>query len=238
MRNSKHGLKALVLTMMAALGVMAFSAVGAQAALPGDSSVGEFLINLAAVGALKASVTGSQLGNGYLLVATRDLKIECTGLDVVGGVINSSTDAFVEVLFLGCLANNHKGEMLEGCEFKVLKDITADALVLPILHNGENFLLFEPLDNKVFPEPDVFTVVSFKPGIGCVLPLNNPVTGSVVAKVDQLEAEKPEILFSEAIQLLSGDVLQYGTAAQTSYVNGTADLELTGTHKGLKLGIH
>jgi hypothetical protein len=257
MRNSKHGFKALVLAMMAALGVMAFSAVGAQAQshellllakthelhllvlddetnpnpLPKPSetnSPGTFTVdgNVPAGQGLK----GKQLGNGYLLVAARDLKIECTGGTVTAANVNNSTDAKATVTFTGCVANNHAGTPLKDCLFKELETIKASALALPILHGGQKYVLFEPL------EGENFTTVSFKEGTVCTLPLNNPVKGSVVAKVDALEGTVQTLLFNEAIQLLVGDVLKYGALANTSYVNGHADVEVEGVEK--ELGVH
>ncbi|HWN08233.1 MAG TPA: hypothetical protein VNO50_02995 [Pyrinomonadaceae bacterium] len=246
MRNSKHGLKALVLTVMAALGMMAFFAVGAQAQhelhllvladetnpnpLTNGGTLGDYLINLAA--ALLATLTGFQENPGYLLVAARDLKIECATGDVNSAKIHGLTDALATVTFLNCVANNHKGEPLAGCQFKELKTIKASALVLPVSHGGQSYLLFEPL------EGEIFTTVSFKPNVGCILPLNNPVKGAVVAKVDALDADVQTILFNSAIQLLLGDVLKYGSLSNTSYVNGHATVELDGEHAPYKLGVH
>ena len=228
MRSAKHGIRVLGLAVLALLGV---GLSGAQAALPGESTVGTFLANL---GVPTGHVfTGEQLGNSYLLVQARNLKIECTGLDVNEGVLNNSTDGKVTVSFLGCLANNHKGEMIENCEFKELKTIKVSALLLPILHGEKRFVLFEPLEGTQL------AVVSFKPNQGCVLPLNNPVTGAVVAEVEpelKLEGEQLTLLFSELIQFLSGDVLKYGSLSNTSYLNGTADIELAGFN--IKLGVH
>ena len=245
MRNSKHGLKAFVLAIMAALGMMAFSAAGAQAQhelhllilagetnpnpLTNGGTLGTYLIELGE--ALLAIVTG-EAEPGYLLVAARDLKIECTTGHVNTGKIDSLTDALAVVTFLGCVANNHAGVPIEGCEFKELGTIKASALVLPVLHNNISYLLFEPLEGTQFAN------VSFKANQGCVLPLNNPVTGAVVAKVDALDAVVQNILFNEPTQLLLGDVLRYGALANTSYINGHGTIELDGEHAGDKLGIH
>jgi len=227
MRN--HGLKVLGLALLSALGMMAFTAIGAQAqTLPGASTPGTFLVNLGTPSG--NAIVGTQLGSGYLLVAARDLKIECGSGKLDSGIINNSTDAKATVTFSECVANNHEGKPLAGCEFKELKTVKASALALPILHGGERFVLFEPLEGTEF------TKVSFKPGVGCILPLNNPVTGSVVAKVEgELEGTVQTLVFSEAIQLLSGDVLKYGALSNTSYVNATADVEVSG---GGKLGVH
>jgi hypothetical protein len=262
MRNSKHGLKALGLAVMATvLGTMAFAtAAQAQHAhelslhelsllatdhtlhllvladetnpnpLSAPGTAGSFLVNLAT--ALLATITGEQLGKGYLLVASRDLKIECGELEINSGKISNTTDGAAEVTFKKCVANNHKGEPLKDCLFKELETIKASALVLPISHAGQSYVLFEPLTGTEFAN------VKFKPETTCTLPLNNPVTGSVVAKVDALDAVTQTILFNEAVQLLNGDVLKYGVLANTAYVNGHVDLKLSGAHTGQKLGVH
>jgi hypothetical protein len=224
MGSAKHGGRVLVLV---ALGAMAFFAAGAQAQLPGESKAGSFSVNSETPS--EDPITGEQLGSGYLLVQTRNLKIECTGATVNAGVINDATKAKVTVTFTGCVANNHAGAPLKGCAFKELETIKAAALALPIVHGGERFVLFEPLEGKLI------TVISFKPETVCTLPLNNPVTGSVAAKVEALEGETLTPIFSEAIQLLSGDVLKYGALANTSYLNGIGDAK---SAVGFNLGIH
>jgi hypothetical protein len=228
MRNGKHGLRALALTMKIMLAVMTFTTGGAQAALPGDSTLGSFLVNLGTPSF--NNVTAKQLGTGFLLVQARDLKIECTSVDIDFGWIKTSTDAEVDVKFLGCVAKNHAGSPLKDCLFKELETIKASALVLPILHGGERFVLFEP---RIGTE---LANIKFKPETTCTLSLSNPVFGAVAAKVEgELEAVVQTLVFSEAIQLLSGDILKYGALNNTAYLSGVADAELD---SGAKLGIH
>ncbi|HWM55824.1 MAG TPA: hypothetical protein VNO20_10600 [Solirubrobacterales bacterium] len=231
MRSAKHGIKVLTLAVLAVIGVMAVGAVGAQGQLPGGSTLGEFLVNLGTP--IKNAATGVQLEIGYLLVEARDLKIECETLKVDFGAITNLTDGTTEVRFLGCVVNNHEGNPITGCEFKELGTVKAAALVLPKVHNGERFLLFKPLEGVTN-----LAVVSFKGGQGCILPLNNPVTGSVVAKVtgNELNATTQPILFNETNQLLSGDVLKYGSLANTAYLDGTGHVKLSDPES--KLGIH
>jgi hypothetical protein len=254
MRNSKHGLKALVLSMMAALGVMAFAAT-AQAQhstelhalalhaatlntnpLSDGGSAGTFSINLS--GVLLAELAAKQISEtGELLVAARNLVVRCTGFSLgAGSHLNTTTDAKVNATFTGCVSLSHDTlEPLSGCEFKELGTIKAEALVLAKLHGGQLYILFEPVEKE---GEDTFSVPSYKGGQGCVLPLNNPITGSLVARVDAEEAVKQLVLFDEAIQLLLGDVLKYGSALQTAYVKGHAEVELVGVHKEDTLGVH
>jgi hypothetical protein len=231
MRSKKHGIRSLALAAMAALGVMAFGTGGAQAQapeLPGKSTAGSFSVNLATPSG--QALVGEQLGAGYLLIQARDLKIECQKGIATSGAISNATSAQVTITFEGCIANNHKGEPLKGCQLKELETIKASALALPIVHGGERFLLFEPLVGSVY------TILTFKSETVCALPLTSPVSGSAVAKVEGgLEGEAQTIVFSETIQLLSGDVLKYGAFVNTAYLNGIADIELEG---GGKLGVH
>lgn len=250
MRNSKHGLQVLVSATMAVLGVMAFAAVGAQAqthavklhtaflhnkilnpaplASPSTNTVGTYLVNLSSV--LLAKVAARQIGEGELLVPARDLIIRCTAFDLEEGKVSTSVDALAKGTFLGCLSLSHSSLEHLPCTLTTLGTITASALVLPIVHNNEPFILFEP---------DVgqhFTNVSYKSGTECPLPLNNPLLGSVVALIDTLDAVAQLILFSEGVQLLVADKLTFG--GNTAYINGHGEAELAGTHQGQKLGIH
>ncbi|HWM55823.1 MAG TPA: hypothetical protein VNO20_10595 [Solirubrobacterales bacterium] len=147
-------------------------------------------------------------------------------------MLNSTTEGKAKLLFLGCVAKSHKsGDNLPGCEFKALGDISASVKVKPLIHNTQRFVLFEPLVGSEIAN------ISFKPNLGCMLPLNNPLTGAVVAKVlgGNLDAVVQAIEFSEVEQLLIGDVLKWGALSQRAYLNATVDLEATG---GVKLGMH
>lgn len=229
MRGMKHGIRILGLAVLALIATMVVGAGGAQGQLPGESKVGEFLVNLGPV--LLVTATASQLGTGFLLVAGRDLKLECTSFDITAGKLNSSTDAAIEAVFLGCLAFSHAGVHLKDCQLKELETIRASTLVLPILHGGLTYALLEPV-----PPATTFATITYKSGTACTLPLNNPVAGSITALIKTLDAVKQPILFSEAIQLLTGDKLAFG--GFPAYLNAEADVELSGEHLGQKLGIH
>jgi hypothetical protein len=237
MRSNKHGIKALALAMMAAaLGLMAFAASGAQAqTLPGASTTGLFLINL--TDALLATATGQQVGPGKLLVPGRQIEVGCDTAHISEGKIDSPTDALAKIVFLLCFTYTYNptglGELIKECVIKggSYEDggtIETKVLIKPILHGAQNFVLIEPQEGN-------FANVTYIANLGCVLPLNNPVSGSVVAQVHE-EAVQLLVLFSETIQLLSGDVLKYGEFP--AYVDAHARINLTGSHEGLKLGVH
>lgn len=240
--RSKHGVKAFVLAMMAAaLGTMAFGAVGAQAQLeppagvlnPPANTAGAILIN--GSDALLATVTGRQLGLwGVLLVPGRSIEIKCKEGHVIEGKITDKTDGFAKFQYLGCGTYTHPGEVLIGnC---ILKGggttlTTQKVLIKPILHNGVSYVLAEPAEGVNF------ITVSYEANKGCTLPLNNPVTGAAVAQVDLVTGSaNPLLLLSHTIQLLSGDKLLFG--AFESFVDAEAEAELTGEHVGDKLEVH
>ncbi len=254
MRNGKHGLKALVLAIIAVLGAMALAASAqaqthnellaahAQHNAPGGvlnpnplihgggSQLGTYLINLGPV--LLATFAAALEGIAVFLVAGRSLEIRCTGMFFNGAKIDTLTDALGEAVFIGCKKFDHKTlQELPQCLLKELETIRIKFLALPILHNGEPFLLFEPQN---VGEP--LANITLKAGIGCPLPLNNLLTGSFTALVEELDAVAQVILFSEGIQLLIGDLLSLG--GFPAYLTAKVRLELTGPHFGQKLGIH
>lgn len=254
MRNGKYGLKAFVLSAVVILGTMALAA-GAQAQTHTEllfahaehnesggilnpnplthmagSTLGQFLVNLGHVN-LPVSITAALEGTRVFLIAERSIEVRCTGLTLSSGTINNLSNASGEVTFTGCKVFDHKTlQEVPGCLFKTLETIKMKLVILPIIHGGEAFLIFEP------PEASPFTTVSFKPGIGCTLPLNNPVAGSFSALVEELDAVTHTLLFSEAIQLLTGNLLSFGTSP--AYYTAQIRLELSGSHLGQKLGIH
>jgi len=234
MINAKRGLRVLRLAMLTTLGVMAFVAAGAQAQLPGESKAGTFTINLGA--ALLATLTGHQERAGKLLVAGRNLDINCNAAEVLEGKINSSTEALVGILFLECTALEHNtNNPLTGCNIiepvSGLKGaIRALGKFLPILHGVNTYVLAEPEEIG-----GNLAVVTFESGKGCVLPLSNPVKGSVTTQViSGLEGSEPLLTFSQAIQELTGDKLLFGTFP--AFMNSSFVVKLTGNH--IKLGIH
>jgi hypothetical protein len=233
MRNSKFGLRAFGLAIMAALGLMAFTAVAAQAEdLTDGGTAGSFTILGLAGLVAGLTATGKQVGVGKLLVPGRNLTIECKKGEVLEGKLVSTTEATGTVLFKECaaLVLSKETEEVAGCIVTNGKDITANAVVLAKLHGGELFLLFEPAPGKIF------TTLEFESGKGCALPLKNEVKGTLAALDDKpIEEVTHLILFSQSIQKLLGDKLLFGTFE--SFVDGDADLSLLGTHLGCKWSV-
>ncbi|HWM55169.1 MAG TPA: hypothetical protein VNO20_07265 [Solirubrobacterales bacterium] len=228
MRSAKHGMRTLGLAILVVTGVMAVGATGAQGQLPGESKSGTYLVNLAP--ALLAIIEAKQIGITSFLVPARSFEIKCTAFHIEGK-ISTSTDAEGKLVSLGCLSFDLMSGEILPCDMKTLGTVTAKVLVLPILHSGEPFLLFEPL-----PGETNFTTVAFKGGTECTLPLNNAINGSISAKVDELDAVEQLILYSEEIQLLTGDKLAFGL--NQAYIDRHAIGFLVGSHEGQKIGVH
>jgi hypothetical protein len=229
MRSAKRG-RNLGLAILAMAGVMVVGATGAHGQLPAESTPGIYLVNLAS--ALLAEITVEQVGPGYLLVPDKDLKIECESLNTEEGEINTSADASLKIALQGCLSFSlSTGKHLANCVLKTLGTIALQALVLPIAHAEESFLLLEPI-----PPSTALATVSYKSGTGCTLSLDNSITGSISALVGALDAVTQLGILSEGIQLLTGDKLSF--EGSTAYLDANIEIKLSGGHAGDKLGIH
>lgn len=231
MTGKTHRLKALGLALTVALGLMAMSAVAAQAS-------GEFLLKgstFTSLGIASETVKGTGL-EGELLVTGLKLEINCTSSDIKGTIFLGGT-ALAEVTFLGCtvLGNNFcKVYMSEA-------DRNAKANVGQLLAIGKGLLELLGGNHYLLLEEDgtSFTTVWFsKSTEGCTLNSNEKVNGSTVFKIeDALTSQKTHsivaLLNSEISALGFKDVLTYGTGGQLAELHkGLATLELSGVHAG------
>jgi len=228
MKNSKHWLRAFGLSIMAALGLMAFTAAAAQA--------GNGLFTVGGSAAAGQSITGEIKVLGELLVPARNLKIVCHKGQILSATLGHKV-GLGNVKFEECLVLDLEGNPISGCEVTNGKTITTLAQVLAVLgKDGNLYALFEPDVGATSLElTALFTNVTFEPGKGCVLPLTNPVRGSVSALVSTgLTSELPLLEFAPAHQTTTGDGLHYGTAS--SHIVGGATLR-TVVGK-LAIGVH
>lgn len=232
MRHSKLGIRAFGLAFVAALGLMAFSAVAAQAEdLTDGGKAGSFTILGSAALVPGATFTGAQVGASKLLVPGRNLTIECKKGAFLEGKFLNSTEALTKVLLLECraLVLSKETEEVAGCFITNGKDITATAIILARLHGGELFLL-------IHPEPgQPLTHVTFEPNKGCALPLLNVVSGLTSALDDSPTAISHLLLFSQAIQALLGVKLLFG--GFESFIDSHWTASLTGIHLGCEWSV-
>ena len=229
MRNSKFGLRAFGLALMAALGLMAFSAVAAQAEnLSDGGKAAKFLVGGSAALSVGATFSAEQVGTGTLLVPGR-VDILCTK-GTTSGEVKNETDASGNAEFTGCtawqpvtvLGASHVTKA--ACTVK--EPIKAEGLALPKKHEGNSYILLEQKEGSA-----LFTTI-FLEGAECPLTKENKVTGSVVGLIDKNGTTEPTLLFSHEIQKLFqtsatlGDHLKFG--AFESYIDAEAKGKITG----------
>jgi len=240
----KHLLRVLGLSLLAAVGLMAFATAGAQAA--------EFRILGSAALATGATFGGSQIGTGTLKVPTLNIEIVCQKLSVLEGKILSGPagTALGKILFEECVVWSIKSgtlELIEKLPCQILDisggsgkvgHITATANLQVFLHiNGKTFILASK-DGENRP----FAIANYTSGTGCPIPLKQEITGNTVFKLvtgdltgGGAEAVELEVESNEAIPaLFPADVLKYGV--NTAFVISKDKLFLTGAHKGCTWG--
>jgi hypothetical protein len=230
--------RALGLSILGVLSMMAMFAVSAQAAEFQFEKFIEVTKKFEKVAVLLATATGSQEGSGSLLVPGRNLKLTCTSGDVeTGSEIINSKEGLAKITFLGCTALDLK----TGTELPCTVDNPkALAKLLPVIHAFKEKVNEVEIELKlpfVLAEPDggtIFTTVLLL-GEACPLPEENPVTGSVSAQATTNNSVIDLAVFSEAIQKLIGDKLLFG--GFESFINASATLELTGVHAGFDWGV-
>ncbi len=255
MRDSKFGLRAFGLALVAALGLMAFMAVGAQAeeTLEDGGKAGKFLVNKAAptTGATSTFEVNQVAGTtGTLLVPGR-VDILCTGGKVTGE-FKSSTEALGSAKFTGCTAWSPvttfpHATQIKTCTVSTKKEgaggekevvVVEKAIALSKLHNGEPYILLEE-------DGAAFTTIFFE-GKECSLTPENKVTGSVVGKIDGNDTVNPTVLLSQAIQklfqienketkVIKGDQLKFGTFQ--AYIDAEGIATGTGVNASKTLGV-
>jgi len=238
----KHLLRVLGLSLLAAVGLMAFAAAGAQAA-PETRILGSSAL------AINETVGGSQIGTGALKVPALSVEIVCNTLSVTEGKILEPSLALGKILFEGCVVWSIEKvtlklievlpcQILDSKNGNKIGHITAAAFLKVFLHtDGRTYLLASP-----DPAGSAFAVVNYTSGTGCPIPLKQEVTGNTVFKVVTgdltvgPEVLEPEIENNEAIaKLFPADVLKYGI--NEAFVINKALLKLTGAHKGCKWGV-
>ena len=254
--RSKHVLRTLGVSLLAALGLMAFAVASVQAAnlKPSEHVHGEILI----LGKkLQATATGAGEGEGRLLVASLGIEITCPDFEVIEGLVNQTAakgHGTADVLFLGCqvyaiektapfnLTSKTVPPETLPClplDSVTAKDghIRAKALLLVVLHENKDYLIAEAV-NLTGP----LAKIVFSPGTGCPIPLKPEVSGEVAFEINTgdkhtgLEVVEPLITGgSKTVQELLGVKLLYGV--NESFIDGSAKLKLTGAHLGCIWGV-
>lgn len=173
MNYRKQGLRVFGLSILAVLGLMAFMAGGAQANWLIETAGKELKEN--------ASVEVTQVGTGKLIVEKKNIEFQCSTLTSKElKLVASSAKGEGSVEFSGCKAFSPPGSGKESKNCNPINQpIKASGLVLVVLHEGKNYLLFE--ENGATP----FATV--KVGELCALVETSNVTGDLTAECGDLE---------------------------------------------------
>jgi hypothetical protein len=227
----RHSVTISVLSLVAILGLMAFSTVGAQAEITfpelGDGGkTGKFAVaGLTTLAKPGVTFEANQMGRGTLLVPGRGFDILCE-VGIVKGEFASESEA--HEIFGVPAAQFSKCttwvNVVPGLEHKEKIPCTVaepiqvtQGIALPKKHESAPYVLLEEKGGVAF------TTIKFVKDEICPLPLSNTVTGSTVGKVINSGTVQPSIEFNEKIQKLfqsrdpktgkfiSGDKLNYGT---------------------------
>lgn len=235
---SKHGIRAFCLSLSAVSCSIALLAGGAQAAnLSNGGTAGKFRVegltalsvNRTFTGQLEA-LTGSSTVHIAFLVPALNMTLLCASMDITEGRILSETEALLEAELLGCVVLILvEGKESESKTCQVNENAIEIAVkLLPKLHEGELYLLFEGDQSS-----EVGTVLI--EGAKCTLPEEFVISGSAVALVKEGSVEQVTKLytFSEPIQLLFqvggvGDKLFVG--GSEAFIDGNVTVSLTGSH--------
>jgi hypothetical protein len=227
MSHRKNGLRALGLTIVAALGLMAFMAAGAQA---------HWLIleegkAVVLAGHNEAVTVGKHTEDGTLLIAGVNLEILCQKIEGIDVLIEPGTattaPASGKVAFNECKGIEKSTKKVVGNCAPINQPIEAAGKALVILHtNAQNYVLFEPESGKPF------TTIKFSEL--CALTETTNVTGELVAECGELSAgafvqedcNKHQVthLLRQASETLFPSQLKYGTHVAT--VDGIATAAL------------
>lgn len=214
-----------------ALAVLAAGITIAQAALPGDSTVGKFKV-LGNPVSLAVTFGGEQDGDFTIfLIQNAGIEIACGAGIAEEGKLLSSTEGLVKLLYGACDVYEHHTNNKVPCEIIPNKQFGLKTKFLPILHGGKLFVLFEPDGGSTFGE------VTFKNNGICPLELLYSISGSFSAEVEGGEKVLRLLELNEAIQKLTGDVAKFGAYEMFFKFPSGWVFELTGLHMGCPWGI-
>ncbi len=222
MRYARNRLRPLGLSFLAALGLMAFTAVGAQGQSAGiwfdlvkpSEDQGEIH---------QATFTGTQEGQGSLLVPKLNMAIECEAADVEEGKLELGGVGHAQLKFLNCIVRSAALVTLGACKINEGKTITAKVKLLARLaeaHGNEVFVLAEALTGTSWAS----LKVENETGKFCSLSGEYSLSGTLALKILPGH-EKVQLLIPYTNQALLGDAgLKVGENPATLDASATAEL--------------
>ena len=233
--------KVLFISCMAAMGLFAVSAVGAQAATwhiceKVAAGTGTFNdSNCSVSGGTKewkrVAFTGTETinssgSNFELSVPARGIVIKCTTQTSSNAKIFNSTEDSGTINFSSCKLFDSEGHEATACT--VAEPITT-TVKTHLSGTSPIYDVFEPSTGTLFTNITIS-------GASCaaITPGSYEVTGNIAGETETGERVSQPLKFSEAISKAAGTALKFGKAA--AFLSGTSHLSLSGAHSGSAWG--
>jgi len=248
MNYRKQGLKALGLSLLAVLGLMAFAASGAQAS-------GKVLVE-GLTPPFTVGITGGTdaLTSDRLWILNLNMELACPETTVTEGLLTSVGHMSATVKFGNCTVQGTTaaGALIGSSCVPNPNSVTFKVLALVILHEGNTKLTLDGLGGEehklpknglpylLFTPPDGLTFLTVtNSDEECLLPESATVKGCFVAKFHTTGDQAVHLIDTRGMLSLFGCELRYGS--NVAHLEGDKLLELTnsahGNHKGLKWGV-
>ncbi len=230
MNYRRQGLRALGLSILAVLGMMAFTATAAQAGggewlIETSSGVKTTLKNLSGL----ESITGEQEGLfNRLYILKLNLLVKCKKTVVSEAHIVSSPlgHGKATISFSTCEVTDLS---LNPVACTLQEPIVTKVLALLVKHNGAGYILFSPQVGLKF-------ALVKSSGEFCTLPKEAEVKGHVVAEIKVKDEVNNLISTKLTLTLFPNHTLEYG--AHVAHLEADALISLNDVHKGKKWGYH
>ncbi len=214
MNHRKRGLRALGVSMLAALGLMAFAASGAQGSGTLLVLNPEKTALLTGFGTFPLTGTALNTLTNKLLVLGLNMEIFCHTVTITGSLSETGTGTLT-ILLENCLTQGVSGGALTGAVCTI-PHITHKFKALVVLHSGntalsqsqhgtgtgEPYILFTP--------EDLLTFATVTNNTECALPETAKVKGCFVAKVDNLNYAPFHDTKTTGMLTLFGCKINYG----------------------------
>lgn len=220
MRKTMRSLKVLGVSVMAALGLMAFTASAAHAET-------ELKVNGTLLKA-NETFTGVNQGTYLLIIPSRNLVLHCAKRLFEGYLylwIPRRWD--IVYLYENCTALTLAGVSVPKCD---VAEYTIKAEASAFLHNSKTYMLFGPEKGGVLGE------IEF--GELCALTETVELTGSWVEECVEVSCETEAVSHKMAVassKLFTTDALKFGEVSAT--LEGSAEVQLSGANKGQKWSV-
>lgn len=221
MSRTMRSFKVLGVSIMAALGLMAFTATAAHAET--ELKVAGKLLEA------NETFTGVNQGTYLLIIPSRNLILHCAKRLFEGYVylvIQREWD--VEYLYENCTALRISPvASIPACD---VAEYTVKAKASAFLHNGKTYVLYEP------EEGNLLGTIEF--GELCALAETSELTGSWVEECVEVSCETEAVSHKMAVasaKLFTSDTLIFGESSAT--LEGSAEVQLSGKNKGQKWSV-